>query len=110
MDKDNKIAIFVSKGLDIQVKVRLDKNTIWLDAHQMADLFGVKRPAVVKHIQNIYKASELPRNSTCSKMEQVARDGRIREMKIYNLDMISFYLHRLKKRNNSYLTILYKRA
>ena len=75
-----------NNGADIQVT--LDNESIWLDAHLIATLFNVKRPAIVKHIQNIYKANELTEGSTCSKMEQVANDGKIRKMNLYNLDMI----------------------
>jgi prophage maintenance system killer protein len=51
-------------------------------------LFDVNRPAIVKHIQNIYKTGELPKSSTCSIMEQVAADGKKRKMNLYNLDVI----------------------
>lgn len=74
------------KGTEIQVK--LEQDTVWLDAHMMADLFGVQRPAIVKHINNIYKSNELSKELTCSKMEQVAGDGKLRKMNLYNLDMI----------------------
>lgn len=84
---ENKIEIYkTQKGTEISVK--LENDTIWLDAHTIAELFGVNRPAIVKHIGNIYKSSELEENSTCSKMEQVASDGKIRRMNLYNLDMI----------------------
>jgi hypothetical protein len=43
---------------------------------------------VVKHIQNIYKSGELDENTTCSILEQVASNGKIRKMNFYNLDMI----------------------
>ncbi|GIV33828.1 MAG: death-on-curing protein [Chitinophagales bacterium] len=75
-----------SDGTKIQVK--LEQDTVWLDAHLMAKLFGVQRPAVVKHIGNIYKSRELDERATCSILEQVASDGKIRKMKLYNLDMI----------------------
>jgi death-on-curing family protein len=66
----------------------LEKNTVWLDAHLIAQLFDVNRPAIVKHINNIYKTGELDKKSTCSILEQVAADGKIRKMNLYNLDMI----------------------
>ena len=81
------IEIFKSKS-GLEIKVILDKNTVWLDAHILAKLFNVNRPAIVKHIQNIYKTNELDVNSTCSILEQVASDDKIRKMKLYNLDMI----------------------
>lgn len=75
-----------SKGVDIQVK--LDNETVWLDAHLIALLFDVNRPAIVKHIQNIYKSGELDQESTCSILEQVAADSKKRKMNLYNLDVI----------------------
>ncbi|CAD7780402.1 MAG: Virulence protein RhuM family protein [Candidatus Methanoperedenaceae archaeon GB50] len=91
MTKDNfqkgEIAIYKSpQGPEIRVK--LEKDTVWLDAHLMAKLFGVNRPAIVKHINNIYKSRELDKKSTCSILEQVAADGKVRRMNLYNLDMI----------------------
>ncbi|MDI9312458.1 MAG: virulence protein RhuM/Fic/DOC family protein [Limnohabitans sp.] len=81
------IEIFKSTtGAEIQV--RLYNDTVWLDAHLLASLFNVKRPAIVKHIQNIYKSAELDKESTCSILEQVAADGRNRKMNTYNLDVI----------------------
>ncbi|HET8838641.1 MAG TPA: RhuM family protein [Flavobacteriaceae bacterium] len=86
MQKD-KIQIYKTEnGKEILVKV--DKESLWLDAHLIASLFNVKRPAVVKHIQNIYKSEELIEKATCSKMEQVAADGKRRKMNQYNLDVI----------------------
>lgn len=85
--KKGEVVIYkTSQGPEIQV--RLEKDTVWLDAHLIAKLFGVNRPAIVKHINNIYKTGELDQNSTCSILEQVAADGKIRKMNLYNLDMI----------------------
>lgn len=85
--KKGEIVIYKSpRGPEIQVK--LEQDSVWLDAHLIAKLFDVKRPAIVKHINNIYKSGELDRRSTCSKMEQVAADGKVRKMNLYNLDMI----------------------
>jgi len=93
MKKENnidkgEIVIYRPKSGEIEVKVKLEKETIWLDAHQIAQIFGVNRSTIVKHINNIYKASELDKKSTCSKMEQVTVDGKIKQMNKYNLDMI----------------------
>src|SRR3989338_4010018 len=85
--KKGDVVIYRStQGPEIQVK--LEKDTVWLDAHLISRLFGVNRPAVVKHINNIYKTKELNKISTCSILEQVAADGKIRKMNLYNLDMI----------------------
>lgn len=84
---ENKFEIYKTpKGAEITVK--LEDDTVWLDTHTLAELFGVKRPAIVKHIGNIYKTAELNMKSTCSILEQVASDGKTRKMNFYNLDMI----------------------
>jgi hypothetical protein len=54
----------------------------------LKEIFAVQRPAVVKHINNIYKSKELDQAATCSILEQVAADGRKRKMNLYNLDVI----------------------
>ena len=83
----NSIVIYqTAKGPELEV--RLNEETIWLDAHQIAALFGTQRPAIVKHVNNIYQTGELEQKSTCSILEQVAADGKIRKMNLYNLDMI----------------------
>ncbi len=71
-----------------EIRVKLEKDTVWLDARLIAQLFNVNRPAIVKHINNIYKTGELDKKSTCSILEQVATDGKIRKINLYNLDTI----------------------
>ena len=71
-----------------KLEVRLQEDTVWLDAHLMAKLFAIDRTVVVKHIRNIYNTDELSENLTCAKIAQVAADGKVRKMNLYNLDMI----------------------
>lgn len=85
--KKGEIVIYKAPdGPEIQVK--FDKDSVWLNARLIAKIFNVNRPAVVKHINNIYKTGELNEKSTCSKMEQVATDGKLRKINLYNLDII----------------------
>lgn len=84
----NKIEIYQAVDNQIQIEVQFENDTVWLDAHLIASLFNVNRPAIVKHIQNIYKSMELEEFSTCSVLEQVASDGKKRRMNRYNLDVI----------------------
>jgi len=84
---ENKIEIFKTTN-GTEVVVKLEEDTVWLDAATIAVVFGVNRPAIVKHVGNIYKSGELEEKSTCSILEQVAADGKKRKMNFYNLDMI----------------------
>ena len=70
------------------IEVRVQDGTVWLNQSGMAELYGVVRNAVTKHIQNIYASGEQNRESTCSKMEQVADNGKTYQYLFYSLDMI----------------------
>lgn len=73
----------------MKLEVRLEDETVWLTQQQIADLFGTKRPAITKHLSNIFKSGELDEESTCSILEHMAADGsRTYSTKYYNLDVI----------------------
>lgn len=84
----NQSNVVVYNDGEIELKVSVNEETIWLNAEDIAYIFNVKRPAIVKHIGNIYKDGELIENVTCSILEQVAKDGKVRKINFYNLDMI----------------------
>lgn len=84
----------------IKLEVRLEDDTVWLTQQQIADLFGTKRPAITKHLANIYKSGELEENSTCSILEHMGNDGNQRyTTKYYNLDAILSVGYRVNSRN-----------
>ena len=68
--------------------VRYGPNTVWLSQAQIADLFGTKRPAITKHLSNIFKNNELRKDSVCSILEHTAADGKRYKTQYYNLDAI----------------------
>lgn len=72
-----------------KVEVLLENEDVWLNTEALATLFNVKRPAITKHINNIYEDEELEEGSTCSKMEHMGNNGKqVYNTKYYNLDMI----------------------
>lgn len=83
-----KIVIYQSKDRQIQLDVKLEKETVWLTQMQISRLFGTQRPAVTKHLNNIFKSGELSKDSVCSILEQTASDGKKYTTKFYNLDAI----------------------
>lgn len=84
----------------MKLEVRLVDDTVGLTQQQIADLFGTKRPAITKHIANIYKSGELEENSTCSILEHKGNDGLQRyTTKYYNLDVILSVGYRVNSRN-----------
>lgn len=72
-DEISKGEIIIYKSKEVpKLEVRLQEDTVWLDAHLMAKLFKVDRTVIVKHINNIYRNGELDKKPTCSVLEQVA--------------------------------------
>ena len=99
---NNQIEIYRSQDGSVQLNVKLENETVWLTQSQMAELFGVDRTSIVRHIRNIYKSEELEENSTCAKNAQVRIEGQrqiVREIPYYNLDMIISVGYRVNSKN-----------
>ncbi len=73
---------------NVNVEVFVKDETIWLTQKSISELFGVKRPAITKHLNNIFDSKELDENSVCSILEHTASDGKKYNTKFYNLDAI----------------------
>ena len=92
--------ILYQQDSTVKLEVRLENETVWLTQQQIADLFGTKRPAITKHLANIYKSGELEENSTCSILEHMGNDGTQRyTTKYYNLDAILSVGYRVNSKN-----------
>jgi hypothetical protein len=72
----------------VKVEIFLHNENIWLTQDKIALLFGVQRPAITKHLKNIFENGELLENSVSSILEHTANDGKIYKTKFYNLDAI----------------------
>ena len=82
-----------------RLEVRVNDDTVWLTQEQIAMLFGVKRPAITKHIRNIFETEELEEISVCSILERTASDGKKYMTQFYNLDMILSVGYRVNSKN-----------
>ena len=72
----------------IHIEVLVEGETVWLTQQQIADLFGTKRPAITKHLNNIFNSGELDKDSVSSILEHTAADGKTYKTSFYNLDAI----------------------
>ena len=72
----------------VKVEIFLRDENIWLTQEKIAALFGVQRPAVTKHLKNIFDTGELKEESVSSILELTADDGKNYKTKFYNLDAI----------------------
>ena len=82
-----------------RLEVKIENESVWLTQEQIAILFGVKRPAITKHIRNIFDTNELEANSVCSILERTASDGKTYMTQFYNLDMILSVGYRVNSKN-----------
>src|SRR5215204_3248808 len=88
MQSKGEILIYKAKDGSQELEVKLEQNTVWLTQKQIAELFGTLRPAITKHLSNIFKSGELIEKSVSSILEHTARDGKKYKTQYYNLDAI----------------------
>ena len=85
---------------ETRLEVKIDGETVWMTQEQIAWLFGVKQPAISKHIRNIYNEGELTPEDTYSILEYMGNDGKQKyHIKYYNLDMILSVGYRVNSKN-----------
>ncbi len=99
---ENNIVIYQAKDGAIELRADVEKETILASLNQIADLFGVQKAAISKHIKNIYETGELLPKATVSKMETVQIEGKKsvqRLIEMYNLDMIIAVGYRVNSKN-----------
>jgi hypothetical protein len=78
--------LYESADGKVTVDVRFERENFWLTQKALAELFGVKIPAVNKHLKNIFAAGELDETSVVSILETTAADGKTYATQFYNLD------------------------
>lgn len=99
--EDSQIVLYQpDETISLEVRIDSDHDTVWLTQQQIADLFGVKQPAISKHLSNIYNSEELDKKSTYSILECMGNDGKQRyNTAYYNLDVIISVGYRVNSKN-----------
>lgn len=59
MSDQNNIVIYQSKDGNVELRVELDQETVWLTQKQMGELFGKDTKTINQHIRHIYEEGEL---------------------------------------------------
>ena len=85
--QENEIVLYQPND-SIHLEVRMANESVWLTQSQIALLFGVQRPAITKHLRNIFNSGELDELSVSSILEHTASDGKTYQTQFYNLDAI----------------------
>lgn len=72
----------------VKVDVILSDDTVWLSQKRLAELFGMDRSVITKHLKNIFEEGELAEDSVCAKFAHTAEDGKTYQTNFYHLDAI----------------------
>ena len=90
----SEILLYTTPNGKVKVEIYLQNETIWLTQQKIANLFGVQRPAITKHLKNIFETGELKEEVVSSILEHTTQHGAIEgktqetKVKYYNLDAI----------------------
>lgn len=87
-DELTEFLLYTTPSGKVKVEIFFHNENIWLTQKRMAELFGVQRPAITKHLNNIIKEGELDEKSVSSILEHTAEDDKKYKTKYYNLDAI----------------------
>ena len=88
MSTPSQFLLYTAPDGAVKVAVFFKDETVWLTQKALAELFGVKVPAINKHLKNIFASRELVEDSVVSILETTATDGKTYQTRYYNLDAI----------------------
>ena len=98
------IVLFTTEDGNTQLEVKLEKDTVWLNREQIAQLYGRDYKTIAKHINNALR-EELEGEPVVAKFATPKKYGRkegynqMQNIDYYNLDMIISVGYRVKSRN-----------
>ncbi len=108
MKEQNQIEIYQSNDGSTQIEVQFEKETVWLNRHQLAALFDRDIKTIGKHINNVFKEGELSKKATVAKYATVQKEGDrevARDVEHYNLDVIISVGYRVKSQSGTQFRI-----
>ncbi len=90
----NDFLLYTNQNGAVKVEVLIQNETIWLTINQMAELFGIDKSGISRHIKNIFETGELQEDLVVAKIATTTRHGAMegktqtKPVMYFNLDMI----------------------
>lgn len=100
-----KIMLYQAPDGAVTLDVRLERESIWLNQKQMAELFDTERSVITKHLRNIFKSGELAKNSVSAFFAHTAEDAKTYQVEFYNLDAIISVGYRVNSKRGTQFRI-----
>lgn len=102
METNDKIIIYQTSDGQTSIDVKLENETVWLNANQMAVLFDRDEKTIRKHINNVFSENELEKNNNTHFLRV---DGVKQPVAFYTLDVIISVGYRVKSQRGTQFRI-----
>ena len=97
-DQLTEFILYRTPNKEVKVEIYFHNENVWLTQKRMSELFGIGRPAITKHLINIFESWELIEKSVCSILEHTGEDWKKYKTKFYNLDAILSVWYRVNSK------------
>ena len=103
----NELILYQSNELTSRIEVRIENETVWLNRHQIATLFGRDVKTIGKHINNVFSEEELIKEVVVANFATTTQHGAIKgktqtlSVEYYNLDVIISVGYRVKSKQGT---------
>lgn len=84
----SEIVLYRGSDGDLRLEARFHDESIWLSINQMAELFGIDKSGISRHLKNIFESGELDRNSVVANFATTAADSKVYQVEYFNLDAV----------------------
>lgn len=95
---NGEIIIYETEDGSTKIDVNLVEETIWLNQQDLVNLYKTSKSNISEHIKNIFEEGELDEKSVVRNFRTTASDGKVYNVKYYNLDFIISLVYRIKSK------------
>ena len=99
------VVLYRASDGTVSLDVRLERETIWLNLNQMADLFDRDKSVISRHLRNVFDDGELERGSVVAFFATTAADGKTYQIEHFDLDVIISIGYRVNSKRGTQFRI-----